>query len=534
MAEVRFFIQSTSISRTEVTPVWKGLLRTKREREQVYYTEEMRSEMLFKMPDYNLINGLANDCEEITLDVERKCSGSWTLRWQGTFSKQDCKINVDQCALRVTPKAVNVFKCLFEKWETVTNIYAAGATITSRAFFGEYFAEPCVEFNNSPAPIPVSNCINPAQWCATYESNNVTFDTASGQYKHETIWHRIEADGTCSGGTAIAPAFDTGWVLLSSTCPTASRWWRCPVGYEAGSGVHTRGRKFNDVLTYLVSQLSCGLTVQSHFFGINPPGTGEPSNIAYTFAAAKLRKMTLHQKSDVKRPFSSNGSLSFIWTLKLKALLDDLRKMFNVFFTIENGKLIIEHVSYFTTIVGPDFTAKPQKLEYDNDDDIPKEEKFQYLDADCYPFFAGTPIKYPCGEDVKDIRLTLFSTDLAFITDPDNKEKVSDEGWVLICNAQDTGGNYFIIEANQPLSWTNLHANLHKHYRPFLTGTMNGATTTFLSAWKNRKQEPFTVQHCCDDTFDPYQLITTPLGDGQVQEAEYNLYQDSLKLNLSY
>ena len=42
------------------------------------------------------------------------------------------------------------------------------------------------------------------------------------------------------------------------------------------------------------------------------------------------------------------------------------------------------------------------------------------------------------------------------------------------------------------------------------------------------------VTHCCDDEFDPADLITTSLGEGQLQSASWNLAKDYLELEAKY
>ena len=55
-----------------------------------------------------------------------------------------------------------------------------------------------------------------------------------------------------------------------------------------------------------------------------------------------------------------------------------------------------------------------------------------------------------------------------------------------------------------------------------------------LSIKKTRKQPAFSVRHCCDDTFDPANYVTTSLGQGDVESAKWNLAKNILTVELKY
>jgi hypothetical protein len=282
-----------------------------------------------------------------------------------------------------------------------------------------------------------------------------------------------------------------------------------------------------------MAQTGCGLTVRSHFFGINATHTGPPSNDAYDYATDHYQNMTVHQKSDVKRPDASNPALTVAWKMKLQDFLNDLRVLFNAYWKIDGTDFIIEHISYFESGAGQNHTTTPQKLEYKYDAETPRREKFFFMDESASSFFAGYDITYDCGEGIRENRCQLFSTDVSYIRDELNQDKITDEGFVLVCNLLD-GSTHYVDEFNQPLSWTNLHDKLHRHNRPFLTGTMNDTAETFETTQHIKKQTPFSVSNCCSDTFDPADYVTTPLGNGYVDEATKNLFKDRITLNLAY
>lgn len=525
MSRFKCYISSDNITYREASPVWAGAFSHKKERDAVFYTQELKDELLFKGDDYAALILLEQSpCEVVDVEIWRQCEGEYSLYWTGNFTWFDVKVNKDYCTVRVTPSPKTGYECLQGEWEIERNIFSAGSVVTVHPVFGEYQYDCCQ--STVPTPTGPEDCHGP-DWCFhTYDVEG------TGPYTQTTCWHRVVADGSCSGGTPVAPIVGTGWTLLQNNCPGSNpKYWRCPISSDYVISPMNTGRLFKDVLEYLIDQTNCGLTVKSDFFDINPDGSN-PSNIAYTFAATYLKYLTIHQKSDVKRPNASNPALATVYGMKLKELLDDLRLMFNVYFRIEENETVfrLEHHSYFTTGSGMDLTNKPMKLEYSSDKgNLVKEEVYKFMDE----ILAQGKIIYTCGAGSKDHRVKMFSNTVVIIQNQSNQEAISDMGWVLCANDY-IDGEYYLINENQPLYWVNLHLNLFRHNRLFPYGILGGQSMQFLSWNRIRKQEPFTIDLCCDDNFDPNLLVTTQLSEGEVEEAEYNLIKDTLKLTLKY
>lgn len=527
MSEVRVKIQSATIAETIVSPIWSAVFSRKIERDRIYYTHEPDGSVTLRGPDYQLLYDLDSDCEQVTFSVDRKCDGDWVPYWQGVFSKFDCKFDSYRCTASIKLRKNDLYDCLAKEWSDVINIYTGtGSEIVTREFKGAYevaIGGPCYICRATPDDSPVCTRTDSCIEYTHIEGGNGNCPT--GQFYVETSHHRITATGT----PTVPPPYGTGWTLLSD-----STWWRCPVeSEELVIGVLRFGRRFDDVLEYMVGQAACGLTVRSHFFGINNTHAAPPSNDAYAYATAHYLNMTVHQKSDVKRPDSSNAALSKSWTMKLKDLLADLQTMFNVFWRIDGTDIIIEHISYFTTSAGADYTDRIMPLQFEYDADIPRREVFTWSDEAASNDFRGKPIVYDCGNDDRERRVTLFSTDVVSIRNLGDQDFYADSNFVLLCNIV-TDGEYWIDDHNKPLGWVKLHDKLHRHYRPFGSGNMNGEATTFLSTQSIRKQPAFTVPFCCGDEYDPENYITTPLGQGRIEEAKENLYKDTLELKLNY
>lgn len=119
-----------------------------------------------------------------------------------------------------------------------------------------------------------------------------------------------------------------------------------------------------------------------------------------------------------------------------------------------------------------------------------------------------------------------------FAIETDNAESVADEGWFLMATEFD-GTNYQVLTDNRPLSFTQLHANYHTYDMAGI-GTINGVEVVPESLTKTRKQPEFKVKKCCDDTFDPNNYITTSLGQGKIDNADWNLSLSELLITAKY
>lgn len=528
MAQVRVKISSASISEQVVTPAWKGEFSHKLERERIYHLLSMKSDLVFMGADFTLINDLTDECERIAVTVETYCGGAWVeYAWAGYFTKFDCKFDFGKCTVSAKVKTDDKYNCLALEWNDEINMHGGtGATITTRAFAGTYEAgKGCCQYCSPTFTLAPCNDFSITTYCEEYTTaTQPTSGYCAGQYRIETCYHRVVGVGT----SVTPPPYGTGWTYISG-----NNWWRCPSFSEISLGVLTNGRRFDAVLEYLFAQTGCGLTVRSHFFGINATHAAAPSNDAYAYATDNYQDLTVHQKSDVKRPDATNLSLSFVWKMKLKDLLTDLQTMFNVWWKIDGTDLILEHISYFSQSAGANYTTRRMPLTWEYDAEIPKKERFIWSDVECSTIFEGDPIIYDCGNGDIERKVSLFSTDVAFIRNIANQDKINDENFVLISNKLD-GADYWINESNESLGWQNLHDKLHRHNRPFLSGSMNGSPEVFDSVQKIKKQPPFTVANCCDDMINPDQYVTTALGQGRVQDAVENLFKDTVEIQLNY
>ena len=529
MSRTRIKISSDSIDETEISPIWLGEFTRSIVRDRVYYEHELKDDLTLTGDDFALINDLENPCEKVLVIVERLCGEDWNEYWRGSFTKFDTQrdfggIKVPQCLLTAKIKPENAYTCLQLEWDDEINFHSASAVISVKSTAGTYeILGSCTFCTDTLDPDPCDDLVVSGEACLEYQ--NIAADPlCAGGYRATFSYHRVIGVGT----PTEPPPYDTGWTHLSG-----NDWWKCPDDEKIQIGVLGNGRRFDDTLEYILAQTGCGLTLRSHFFGINATHDAPPDNLAYDYATENYQDITIHQKSDVKRPDSTNPSLSQVWKMKLKDVLSDLQTVFQLFYKIDGTDLILEHISYFDSTAGADYTATQMKLALEYDAETPKRELFKWSDPDVSPLFAGFPITYNCGNGDKERRVQLFNTDVPFIVDPLNQDKVSDDQFVLICN-KIIEGEYIIIDKNYPLRWYNIHANLFMHYRPFISGTMNDEATTFLSTQKMQKQPEFEVGLCCDEDFDATKYITTRLGQGRIMNSVENIKKDKLTLQLNY
>lgn len=85
---------------------------------------------------------------------------------------------------------------------------------------------------------------------------------------------------------------------------------------------------------------------------------------------------------------------------------------------------------------------------------------------------------------------------------------------------------------NAHIQWGNLIRWYLKSNRVLTQGVNGSDTITFdAQTIKTKEQVPVLYQLCCDETFDPRQaLVRTSIGDGEIQEAEYDTSTNIIKI----
>lgn len=538
MPNIRIYLSSSILARTLVTPAFDGNFTYSQKDSSAGYKKEVANDLVFrKKSDYDAIMlHAADETLDITVEIEVDCGSGYALFWVGSFSLFIADVDEDICQIEVKPLPVDQYKCFQDLLDSEVNLFN-GTVVTAKSVTGTYEEVICSESATGAPPFgPIDNCL-PSPSSEWYlESTNVFTSTVNNEtvYEQRTVWYRELRDAPCAQGVPVPPDNSGQWVLHNDNCASlGSSTWRREPESTANLGNYSNGRTLEQALNNMLAQGGCSLTIKSELLGINASGD-HPANIAYTFAKSNLQHLTLHQKSDVKRQ-DQTLSTSPSWNVNAGDFFKDLLTATNAGYTIADGILRIEHVSWFNTTLGLDLTAETVRNKYNfTGQGNKKKESYYWANSESSFVFRATPIIYDVGEDEVEFRLSTLASDIAYIRNRDSEdEAVSDEGFVLIANTF-TQGVYTIINGNEPLKWSNLHSGLFKHGRLYRSGSINGQPQVFESWLPYKRAEPFKTTLPCGSAFDPADLITTRLGLGTISTATLNVKTCRLELELLY
>ena len=302
------------------------------------------------------------------------------------------------------------------------------------------------------------------------------------------------------------------------------------------------------VLSTLLGSAACSNSIVSDFFQINP---NNASSLNYvTGLDTKTAFIFLIQKSDAKHPEYSTSAIT--GNIKFNDLAKSLDSLFNVKnFIDENGKIRFEHISFFNKTVQLDLTIDRYKknmvgmAKYSyNTANLPREEDYSTVDMNGLDF-KGKPIIYL--DQCTSIDSNNITHDCPGIsTDMENvmsNDAVGDEGFLMIACAVYDNKFYVIQEQpifglademhhNNSLAFAQLHRDYQKYNRAFRHGILNDEYQEFISWQKTKKAATVSIPFCCNETFDPGQLVNGIFGEGKVAGAELKIRNETLDITL--
>ena len=246
----------------------------------------------------------------------------------------------------------------------------------------------------------------------------------------------------------------------------------------------------------------------------------------------------------------------------LNTILNMLRDVYKCFWFIEDGKLKIEHISYFrnggtytgSPIIGADLTklenprnAKKwgfltSNYEFDKAD-MPERFQFAWMD-DVTEGFEGYPIevnsKYVSPGRIEDINVTGFTTDVDYMML--NPGAISQDGFALFAAVYRNGRYELpIIERNVDganlrlqngyLSWITLQPNYYIFDLPAKKVIINKEYYEAYETSRKRKQK---VKYPTLESIDTKTLVKTYIGNGQVEKISINLSSRINEVTLKY
>jgi len=422
------------------------------------------------------------------------------------------------------------------------------------------------------------SCITPGEWWIFKTVYTTVTSTPTFVVNVRTTWFRQVETTLDIGGVPNSPP-GTGWYVISATDiggQPATKWGRDPLGgsyvyawsHDCGDLSVTGTAVITNPVTYSrnrwlfgalehVAGVQCGAIngVKSDFFEWNPPGD-TPGYVAGTNYVTGLTNqynlLTIGQTSDFVGVTTEAATKGMI---KIKNFLDLVKEMFNCGWWITADNYIrFEHVSAinkipglnFVTLDGGKWIKRNNKYKWKKDGMV-SQETYWWSQAK-YEDFIGRPIVYTAeclnkkaSESEKRHDLTMVTTDLRFIQNSPLESIKT--GFVILANEEQSPGVYEIINYtgvitqqlwnNAPLSWANLHDNLHRHYRITWVGKMNGFSDVFMSVQRFKAQDEFSYLTCCNED-SIGEEITTQLGIGWLESMSLSLKSAEAKLNLLF
>jgi hypothetical protein len=551
MKLVRVYIKDTAGDFIEVEPINNAVFEFTRK--SVRYEHKIKTKIvLTRKEDFVLVMSYGwQICSNIDILIQENCDGNWGDYWRGVFKFTDLTIDEENCTISFIPRSNTLYDCI---GRNIANDYDLRSGQVPHKIINlrngityENLGNCTVTIPGVPTVRPPSHnqfCLvgNPTHWFSRWTS--LAYNSATSEWEGVVTWERVLTFGGC-----FPPA---GVIQITGNCTTGGQWASPPINGIWNIANSNRGVTIQDVLVGMINSLGCNLTTTSIFLNINPSGVA-PVNSAYAYATAYCKNILVFQKSDIKRPNSSNAATTS-WIHKAESFINDLLLMFNLAYVIEGSMLRIEHVSYFNRVVGlsiPYYNIR-NKYEFEKGENI-KKETYKFMDdGNSGAPFDTSAIIYDCGENNTEYRLSCISTDLLYLQDPANSDSVSDEGFVLISAGIPTGITYnplyYVVGGifgsattnvpNAQFSWKYLHHNLFSWGRKFASGIFEGDNpslipTRVFQSDKLRKAEQITHPICCA-VFNPVDLVETKLGEGVVESAEHDLWKKTIKLDLRY
>jgi hypothetical protein len=545
-----------------------------------FYRKVLQTRMIFAGDDYTLLKAEEDAATCSVWDFIIKYQTAEVFRGFIRFNTSSiAEIDVSNCRINVKVQSSDDYTCFLRAWDDEINIFIGTSTNAVLTHYGTIECETCIDIIAEPSypllSVPFAEC-SPALDDA--DGWTITSNVADSVFPDEvepppigltTIYCRQFVDDA----SHVAEPPGDGWInvtggwarTITATMDLATSALTPNGANELIQAFFTPGLDLTDEDAPVINTIDngvllndiletfipCSLTVVSDFFNINPDATA-PANTPYTYADENLQNIIVWQKSDVKRPGASNNATNGKWNFK--SLLTQLRVLFNVRFRVVGTDFRIEHVSYFedATSNGEDLaTDHPDRIlgkhSYQIDDaKVPKSERWQFMEA-VSEAFTGEPITYTCFSDESKAEDTFVADrvncDIPELTN--SPDSYQDDGFVFGACHED-GGTYYLITSENPLDSTlylngplcipNLLANLHTYERPLISGTLNGAPTTFDSAIRRKRQTALVIPFGAADYFawNPADLVNTQMGWGEVDNASWNAATCQLTLNVNH
>lgn len=380
----------------------------------------------------------------------------------------------------------------------------------------------------------------------------------SNNYSTEPTEYGVRPDGTY-----YQPPYsfygDKYYPVARSTWNYASYWFYFSI---LDSTVEEAGRtEFELRDTYPIHSVIKVLLEQ--FSDIKHEGTQEYSQFLYANynpVSYQNFHLLLSPKSNILHGNYDQPAMKSQTTLN--TILKMLRDVYKCYWYIEDGKLKIEHISYFrnggtytsSPVIGTDLTKLENlrnekkwgyltsSYEFDKSD-MPERFQFAWMD-DVTEGFEGYPIevnsKYVSPGRIEDINVTGFTTDVDYMML--NPGAISQDGFALFAAIyRNERYELPIVERNVDgadlrlqngyLSWITLQPNYYLSDLPAKKVVINKTDYEVIETSRKRKQK---VKFPTLETIDTKKLVKTYLGNGQIEKISVNLSSRINEVTLKY
>lgn len=615
-----FLIDYDSGNNTAAHPIYSNdfSIVVERESGQIFFREKLSGNLTFVAEDFTWIMAQGFDAQ-IDIIITIMDNGSVTKQWHGKFCRTDCTINEIDGIVKVTPSTVDAYGAVLDVFDvefnlaelplpqkriqinvpTVLQIYILGDDYLTNYWQGEVWTTEVdgtvnvqdiedmgfSQFDFILLPPHITKYIYARKLHSSsgttdayddYNINKTTFKYAQNVDYIPTDISIISTTNTSNVPTEYGEQYISGvatgeyyttpsdtdyiyFVFARDLWDRHSYWIRVkktetldiddPAQVSELYANYTLG----DLLRGLISANSLGLTFQdtatfSQFFYGNPnPVTGWTGGWHLNFTA----------KSNIVKLGATTPAQQVPCTLG--TVLNFLKNALNVYWSIEAGKLHLEHISYYknggsysgtpstqydlTTMINPR-NNKPWafgQYQYQFEKfQMPQFVKWEWMDKSD-ELFDGTGFKckskYVQDGNTESITVANVTTNIVkMFMQGDN---FSLDGLAVIWTAANDRTDYYYFTRNIGGNWRVPNGQLSMWYLQQSVLLYDAPCEIIEASGAEHQNVDYKRTKYSEATFpadyaDANQHIKTAIGDGAIDTLEINLVSHSIKAKLKY
>ncbi len=304
MATKRKYFVTYAGATMEVFPTSVGTQKYtwQREQDQIFKRKKLSSKLHFKndgkigLYDFNYFAAIeaTAGCDEIKIEIKALCSGQYILEWKGYFSTGGGTFDFDRCTFDVLPEPDDVYRCVFDNWEKVYNIFdydvediiesqnVVYETLTGdSAMFCDDFVQAGQAYSGSCSGFIRCSCADTAYRWFTADYSSAADMIAKGWcVKEHTVtsegdFVRVIVDNNNSG--IVAPGFAPGDIVTETGFGNTAT--VCEV-ITGGIGLSPNKAEL------ILKDISSGFTAPGNLIDNTPSGgTDEGTSLSYDTVA---------------------------------------------------------------------------------------------------------------------------------------------------------------------------------------------------------------------------------------------------------